>query len=169
MIDGVIFDKDGTLFDFRSSWGAWTETMLGELATNPDTARRLGLVLGYDLATRQFLPGSPVVAMTTPEIADILHPHLTGIGICHFWRRRFDQAADTLEASLHELPSNAMTTWFLAACYAHMGRLTDARDFAASHGIVPGGQWLKIGLLYGDPEQRELLLSGLRLATAEQA
>lgn len=81
MIDGVIFDKDGTLFDFRSSWGAWTETMLGELATNPDTARRLGLVLGYDLATRQFLPGSPVVAMTTPEIADVLHPHLTGIGI----------------------------------------------------------------------------------------
>lgn len=95
--------------------------------------------------------------------------HLTGIGICHFWQRRFDQAAAVLEASFHELPSNAMTTWFLAACYAHMGRLTDARDFAARHGIVPGGQWLKIGLLYGDPGQRELLLSGLRLATADQA
>ena len=57
----------------------------------------------------------------------------------------------------------------LAACYAHMGRLADAHDFAARHGIVPDGQWLKIGLLYGDPEQRELLLSGLGLATAEQA
>ena len=33
---------------------------------------------------------------------------------------------------------------------------------------LPGGQWLKIGSLYGDPVQRELLLSGLRLATAEQ-
>ena len=62
-----------------------------------------------------------------------------------------------------------MTTWFLVACYAHMDRLDDARDFAARHGIAPGGQWLKIGLLYGDPQQRELLLSGLRRATAEQA
>jgi adenylate cyclase len=91
------------------------------------------------------------------------------MGICHFWRRRFDQAAGVLEASLNELPTYAMTTWFLAACYAHMGHLDEARDFAARQGIRPGGQWLKIGLLFRDPEQRELLLSGLRLATAEQA
>ena len=94
--------------------------------------------------------------------------HMTGMGICHFWQRRFDQAAVALEASFDELPSYAMTAWFLAACYAHMGRLDDARDFAARHGIAPGGQWLKIGLLYGDPVQRELLLSGLKLATAER-
>ena len=61
-----------------------------------------------------------------------------------------------------------MTVWFLAACYAQMGRLDEARHFAARQGILPGGQWLKIGSMYGDPEQRELLLSGLRLATAEQ-
>ena len=65
-----------------------------------------------------------------------------------------------------ELPSYAMTAWSLAACYAQMGRLDEARAFAARQGILPGGQWLKIGSLYGDPQQRELLLSGLRLATA---
>ena len=33
MIDAIIFDKDGTLFDFRASWGAWTMSLLDELAT----------------------------------------------------------------------------------------------------------------------------------------
>ena len=33
MIDAVIFDKDGTLFDFRSSWGAWTRNLMAELIT----------------------------------------------------------------------------------------------------------------------------------------
>jgi adenylate cyclase len=95
--------------------------------------------------------------------------HLTGLGICHFWQRRFDQALGLLRGSFHELPSYAMTAWFLAACLAHMGRLDEARDFAARQGIVPGGQGFTIGALYGDPEQRELLLSGLRLATAQPA
>ena len=27
-ISGVIFDKDGTLFDFNATWGAWAETMI---------------------------------------------------------------------------------------------------------------------------------------------
>ena len=31
MIDAVIFDKDGTLFDFRASWGGWTDRLIGEL------------------------------------------------------------------------------------------------------------------------------------------
>jgi phosphoglycolate phosphatase len=79
MLDAVIFDKDGTLFDFRLSWGAFTQSLLDEVAGDADTARRLGAVLGYDPATRQFTRTSPVISMTTPEIADILHPHLTGI------------------------------------------------------------------------------------------
>jgi phosphoglycolate phosphatase len=28
MIKALIFDKDGTLFDFRQSWGAWTLALL---------------------------------------------------------------------------------------------------------------------------------------------
>jgi adenylate cyclase len=51
--------------------------------------------------------------------------HLTCMGICHFWRRRFDQAAGVLEASLNELPTYAMTTWFLVACYAHTGNAAE--------------------------------------------
>jgi len=79
MLDAVIFDKDGTLFDFRASWGAWTQSVLAAFAPDPAEVRRLGAVLGYDPDTHSFTRTSPVIAMTTPEIAAILHPHLSGI------------------------------------------------------------------------------------------
>ena len=79
MIDGVIFDKDGTLFDFRASWGAWTEALLANLAPDPRRAQALGRVLGYDVATRSFAKSSAVISATTPEIADLLHAHLPGM------------------------------------------------------------------------------------------
>ena len=75
-IEALIFDKDGTLFDFRASWGAWTESLLAELA--PGSAE-LAAVLGYCPRRHQFAPDSPVIAMTTPEIADLLLPHLPGV------------------------------------------------------------------------------------------
>lgn len=77
MIKAVIFDKDGTLFDFRASWGAWTRNLLAELGgSSPD---KLAEVLGYFPITNDFAPDSPVIAKTTFEIADILHPHLPGM------------------------------------------------------------------------------------------
>jgi adenylate cyclase len=95
--------------------------------------------------------------------------HLTGIGICHLFQRRFDQATAALESSLHELPTYPTTAWFLASCYAQMGRVSEAREFAARQGIRPGGPWLKRASLFRKPEHQELLLSGLKLATGEQA
>jgi adenylate cyclase len=145
-VDGAIARNPSHAFGWF--WSGWIRTASGEA----------------DLAIEHFEMSFRLDPRTTRRAF-----HLTGMGICHFWQRRFDQAAAILEASLNELPSYAMTTWFLAACYAQMGRLDEARDFAARQGIGPGGQWLKIGLLFRDPEQRELLLSGLRLATAEQA
>jgi phosphoglycolate phosphatase len=72
-IRAVIFDKDGTLFDFRKSWGAWTQSLLAKLGGNPTVLANL---LGFDQKAMDFAPDSPVIAMTTPEIAAILHPHL---------------------------------------------------------------------------------------------
>jgi adenylate cyclase len=93
--------------------------------------------------------------------------HLTGMGICHFFERRFDKAASDLEASFHELPTYPTTKWLLAACYVRMGRLDEAREFAARNDIVAGGSWvhLKSRLNRHDPEQQEFLLASIRLAT----
>jgi hypothetical protein len=59
--------------------------------------------------------------------------------------------------------------WFLAACYAKMGRLDEARGFAARHSIGLDVQWFKFASMFGTAERREFLISGLRLATGEPA
>ena len=70
MIRGVVFDKDGTLFDFNATWGAWSRQML-EQESGGDTALldRLSDTLGYDLATDRFRPGSIVIAETVEVVA----------------------------------------------------------------------------------------------------
>lgn len=78
MIAGIVFDKDGTLFDFRASWGGWAARLLSDLAADPAEARRLGAVIGFDTVTGAFHPDSPVIAATAEDIAADLVPHLPG-------------------------------------------------------------------------------------------
>jgi hypothetical protein len=67
--------------------------------------------------------------------------HRTGIDICHFYKRQFDQAAAIPETSLHEVPDCPATSRFLCVCYVQMGRLAEARDLASRHisGLVKPG------------------------------
>ena len=99
-IEALIFDKDGTLFDFRASWGAWTESLLADLANGPEEAARLAAVLGYGPGRHQFAPDSPVIAMTTPEIADLLLPHLPGLS-----RAGLNARMNTLAAAAPMVPA----------------------------------------------------------------
>jgi phosphoglycolate phosphatase len=79
MIRGVIFDKDGTLFDFRATWGGWTREVLRELAQDDRQAAAMAEALGYDPGAGAFRPDSPVIAHTPAEIATDLMPHLPGL------------------------------------------------------------------------------------------
>lgn len=69
-IRGLLFDKDGTLFDFRATWGAWAARLFVDL-TEGDTAMMLRLTeaIGFDLQNRRFRPDSVVVAHTAREVA----------------------------------------------------------------------------------------------------
>lgn len=79
-IRGLLFDKDGTLFDFRATWGAWSRRLLLDLAAEFGAApEQLGRAVGYDLDTGAFAPDSAVIAHPVPEIATRLLPHLAGI------------------------------------------------------------------------------------------
>lgn len=76
-VKGLLFDKDGTLFDFRATWGGWTRRVIQALAGGrDDQAARLGQVLGYDPASGDFAADSAVIAQTTAEIRDLLLPCL---------------------------------------------------------------------------------------------
>ncbi|WP_208351513.1 HAD family hydrolase [Pseudaestuariivita rosea] len=76
---GVLFDKDGTLFDFHATWGDWTRGLLFNLAGGDlRRAELLGRAVGYCYDTAEFKPDSPVIAGTPGEIAERLLPHLPG-------------------------------------------------------------------------------------------
>jgi phosphoglycolate phosphatase len=79
-IKGIIFDKDGTLFDFQATWGAWSRGFLSEESGgDPALMHRLADALGYDLALNGFRPDSVVIAATTETVADRLLPLLPGV------------------------------------------------------------------------------------------
>ncbi len=79
-IRGILFDKDGTLFDFRATWGGWSKRLLKNLAQEAGVApEALGRAVGFDVTTGIFAPDSAVIAHPVPEIAALLLPHLPGM------------------------------------------------------------------------------------------
>jgi adenylate cyclase len=91
---------------------------------------------------------------------------LFSIGQAHFLSRRFDEAVPKLLLAIQEDQSFPLAYRFLAACYAHIGRLDDAREIVArlrstTSAVIADASFLR------NPEHRELLLSGLRLAAGE--
>jgi len=91
-----------------------------------------------------------------------------GIGIGHLFARRFKEAEAMLLLALQERPSWAPTYRFLASCYAHMGRLDEARAIVKrlqdiTPVVVPSAAHWR------DPKYREFYLKSLRLAADEPA
>ncbi|MEO0357550.1 MAG: HAD family hydrolase [Pseudomonadota bacterium] len=73
----IIFDKDGTLFDFQATWGVWAGRVLHDLAKgDAGLIQRLAAAIDYDLDQQKILPHSIVVAGTPLEIAQVLAPIL---------------------------------------------------------------------------------------------
>jgi TolB-like protein/class 3 adenylate cyclase len=85
------------------------------------------------------------------------------LGTAHFFNKQFDDAAAVLHASLEQAPGFAVPYRFLASCYAHMGRLDEAREIVSRlRAITP--VVIPSIIPYRNPEHREFFLSGLRLA-----
>jgi phosphoglycolate phosphatase len=105
MINALIFDKDGTLFDFTASWGAWVGQILPII--QPDSAKQTALVaaLGFDPQSRRFAKTSPVIACTTPEIADVIHPLLPHLSLTALNAILNEQAARAPMLPVVDLPA----------------------------------------------------------------
>ena len=86
--------------------------------------------------------------------------------MAYFFKRQFDEAATKLLLAMQDNPGSPLPYRGLAACYAHMGRLDEARAIVARlRAITP--LVVPTDLPFRNPEDRELLLSGLRLAVGE--
>lgn len=83
-IEAILFDKDGTLFDFQATWSDPFRAFLERVA--PEGGRKpTAEALGYDLANGAFRPDSVVIAGTTDDVARVLSP-VTGRGAAEIIR-----------------------------------------------------------------------------------
>jgi len=72
-VSAILFDKDGTLFDFQLTWGAWAATALERLSAGDEgRLAEMACAMDYDLGTRKFRPESFVIAGTNAEVAEVL-------------------------------------------------------------------------------------------------
>jgi adenylate cyclase len=116
--------------------------------------------------------GQPDIAIEHVERSLRLSPrnrlgaHYSVMGTAHLFRRRFEDAAPLLLIAIPEHPRHPFPYWLLASCYAHMGLLGEARGIVERlRAITPC--LIPTATPYRNPEHRELLLSGLRLAAGE--
>jgi TolB-like protein len=153
----------------REDIGAMIGLVDRALVLNPSFARgwRLSGVL-------RLWAGQPDLAIEHVETSLRLSPRermgqpLSLMGAAYFVKRQFDEAAAKLLLSLQDHPGFPGAYRTLAACYAHMGRLDEARAIVAKlRAITP--LVVPSDLPFRNPEDRELLLSGLRLAMGEPA
>ena len=164
---GVLANAALALAYFGEDIGAMMGLVDRALALNPNYARAWSIS-----GVLRVWAGQPDIAIEHIEAALRLSPRtragptLDAIGAAHFVRRRFDEAVPKLLLAIQEDPSFPNPYRYLAACYAHMGRLDEAREIVAglraiTPVVIPDASYLR------NPEHRELLLSGLRLAAGE--
>lgn len=71
-IKGLLFDKDGTLFDFHNTWSVWCHRFITDLAQeNESTGIRLAQALDFDMQNCAFRQGSIVIAGTLETLVDV--------------------------------------------------------------------------------------------------
>ena len=165
---GILANAALVLAYFGEDIGAMIGLVDRALALNPSYAR--GWFLSGVLRT---WAGQHDLAIEHVETALRLSPRermgtpLGVIGTAYFFKHRFDQAAPKLLLSIQDNPGVPYSYGFLAACYAHMGRLDEARAIVARLQVITP-QVIPSDLTLRNPEDRELLLSGLRLAAGEE-
>jgi TolB-like protein/class 3 adenylate cyclase len=166
---GTLVNAAVTLAHFGEDIGAMMALVDRALALNPNFAR------GWHVSGNlRMWAGQPEIAIEHFEAALRLSPRarvgttLIIIGAAYFFTRRFDEAVSKLLLGIQEDPSHPHSYRVLASCLAHMGRLDEAREIvtrlrAVTPVVIPDVGYLR------NVQQRELYLSGLRLAAGEPA
>jgi adenylate cyclase len=164
---GILANAAFVLANFGEDIGAMMALVDRALTLTPSFSR------GWFLSgVLRLWAGQHDLAIEHAETALRLSPRertgtpLSLIGEAHFFKREFDEAASKLLLSVQENPGYPHSYRVLAACYAQMGRFDEARAIIArlrsiTPRLVPSAAQLR------SPVDRELFLSGLRVAAGE--
>jgi len=165
---GVLADAAMALASFGEDIDAMIALVDRALAFNPSYAR------GWHISGfLRLWAGQTDLAIEHAGLALRLSPRaqarLTSllIGYALFFSRRFEEAVPRLRVAIEDSPVFPTPYRFLAACYAQMGLLAEARTTIARLREITPEVMVNYPLPFRDPEHRELLLSGLRLAAGE--
>jgi len=103
-VKGLIFDKDGTLFDFDKTWGAVTKTLIEtECSGDPARQTELAQALGFDMKNTVFYPESIVIASTAEEVAEVILPYTVDKDKAALLLRMARATADTPQVQVTDL------------------------------------------------------------------
>lgn len=155
-IRGLVFDKDGTLFDFHATWSVWASHLIDRLTgTHGADAGALAERLGFDRAAKAFRPESAVVAGTMEVVIDAIRATIPGIDEAPLRRMILAStaAADQIEVTplvplLDRLRTGGMTLGLAtndseAPARAHLDRagildrFTFVAGYDSGHGAKP--------------------------------
>ena len=166
---GIIANAAFALAFLGEDIGAMMSLVDRALALNPNYARGW-----YISGTLRLYAGETEIAIAHLETSIRLSPLArTGplfatLGAAYLFDRRFDEAVPKLRLAIQEDPNFPDAYRLLAACYAHMGRLDEAREILArlraiTPLVTPRVEHLR------NVAHREVFYSGLRLAVGEAA
>jgi TolB-like protein len=170
----VAGDDPGTLANAAMALAYFGEDV-GAMLMLVDRARTLNPSFArgsYISGILRLWSGQPDLAIERAEASLRLSPRgrfgspFWVIGTAHFLSRRFDDALATLLIVVQEIPTFPMAQRTLASCYAHMGRLEEAREVIKRLRAITPVVFPSV-VPYRDAAHRELYLSGLRLAAGE--
>ncbi len=150
----LVFDKDGTLFDFQKSWGPFGLRVVEQLAASePERMRGLAEAIGLDLGRLRYDPNSPVIHGAATDIVAALAPWLPDWRADHLleWLAREAQsvgpmapASDDLAGLLDALKSEGFALGVATNDGAEAARrqletagVADRFDFIAGYDSVP--------------------------------
>jgi len=155
-IEAILFDKDGTLFDFGATWNGWGAAVIERVAEgDARLAARVAEALRYDLTVREFRADSPVIAGTNREAAELVAGALGTGRVARIEALMTDLAAEAALApavplaplcdalAARGLPLGVMTNDAEASARAHLAgagvldRFAFVAGFDSGHGAKP--------------------------------
>jgi phosphoglycolate phosphatase len=135
--DAVLFDKDGTLFDFGATWNVWTAKVIEDLSEGDVfKAQAMADAARYDLAEKAYLPDSPIIAGTNREAAECLSVALPDWSVDDLEVYLMKSSA---EAPLAEAAPLVPLLSLLSAMDLSLGVMTNDTEFGARSHLREAG------------------------------